>query len=110
MARAKANRTSNSDTPKALNDFLTTDDIAQWLGTNRFSIYRYLKQGMPHYRLGVKHLFKREEVEAWMKACAVGKDHETGASKSSQPNAFRITRTHQVSIDEATQKLKELMR
>jgi excisionase family DNA binding protein len=45
-------------------DFMTTQELADWLRITRFSVYHYVKQGMPHYRIGPKHRFKRAEVEA----------------------------------------------
>jgi excisionase family DNA binding protein len=51
-------------------DLMTTQEVADWLRITRFSVYRYLQQGMPHYCIGPKHRFKRAEVEAWMKAQA----------------------------------------
>jgi excisionase family DNA binding protein len=90
-------------------DLMTTQEVADWLRITRFSVYRYLKQGMPHYRIGPKHRFKRAEVEAWMKAQA----EATVPTLMEHVPASRLTthrpRVPEMSVAEVTKKLKELM-
>jgi len=88
---------------------MTTQEVADWLRITRFSIYRYIRHGLPHYRLGAQHRFKRREVEMWMKACADGTIDETPALHHTHRNAHPRTQTHTMSLEETTAKLKELM-
>jgi excisionase family DNA binding protein len=97
-------------------DLMTTQEVADWLRITRFSVYHYVKQGMPHYRIGPKHRFKRVEVEAWMKAQAeaytpMALEHVPAAMlpdpKPVRPRAEG--RQHHVSVAEAERWLKENM-
>jgi excisionase family DNA binding protein len=88
-------------------ELITTDEIAAWLRVSRFAIYRYLKQGMPNYRLGVKHLFKRAEVEAWMKSQAEATKLKPVEHISVRPNVTRHER--ELTVDEAVANLKRLV-
>lgn len=97
-------------------DLMTTQELANWLRITRFSIYRYLKQGMPHYRIGPHHRFKRAEVESWMKAQAeahtpMATEHVPAARlpdpKPLQPSAEG--RQRPVAVAEVQAELKRMM-
>jgi excisionase family DNA binding protein len=98
-------------------DFMTTEEIAAWLRTNRYSIYRYLKQGMLNYRLGVKRLFKRAEVEAWMREQAEATKPKPAehipAALLPEPKPVRrkgARGERPLSVDEAVKQLNALMK
>lgn len=43
-------------------------DVARYLNVRRDTIYRWLgKKKMPAIRIGKKWLFRREEIDAWLK-------------------------------------------
>jgi excisionase family DNA binding protein len=100
-------------------DLMTTGGIAAWLRVTRYSIYRLLKQGIPDYRLGVEHLFKKAEVGAWMEAQAEAirpKPVEyLPAFLLPDPKPVRSSARHAdpsppMSVAETQRRLKELMR
>jgi excisionase family DNA binding protein len=97
-------------------DLMTTQELAGWLRITRFSVYHYVKQGLPHYRIGPKHRFKRAEVEAWMKAQAeahtpTAMEHVPASMlpdpKLVRPRADR--RQRPMSVVEAQAELKRIM-
>jgi len=46
--------------------YLSKKQLATYLGTSERTINNFLKQGIPHFRIGNKILrFKRSEVDQW---------------------------------------------
>ena len=43
------------------------EDVSNFLGVRKRTIYRYIKQGMPHLRYGGALRFLREEIIEWGK-------------------------------------------
>jgi excisionase family DNA binding protein len=49
--------------------WLSVDEISKYLGVSSDTIYRWIeKHTMPAHRIGRFWKFKREEVDAWVKA------------------------------------------
>jgi excisionase family DNA binding protein len=42
------------------------EDVAGYLHCSKRSVSRYVKDGLPHRRIGGKLLFRPEEVDAWV--------------------------------------------
>lgn len=47
-------------------EFLTTDELCEWLKTTRRTIERWRKNGLPFYKIGSSVRFKKEEVLSWI--------------------------------------------
>lgn len=59
----------NENTQRASAAFMTSDDLAAWLGIARTSVYALVrKDGLPCYRFSGTLRFKREEVEEFLKS------------------------------------------
>ena len=53
---------------------LSVDDICDYFGTKRDTIYKWIdKRGLPAYRLGRLWKFKKEEVDRWLNETLVNK-------------------------------------
>ena len=49
--------------------WLSVDEIGKYLGVSSDTVYRWIdKQGMPAHRLGRRWKFKKDELDAWVKA------------------------------------------
>jgi excisionase family DNA binding protein len=48
-------------------NYLTMRDLMDYLKISRFSVYRFIKEGMPNYKFGGMRRFKASEVEEWLK-------------------------------------------
>lgn len=46
---------------------LTIKQLQEVLGISRGSVYRYIEDGMPHFRVGDRLRFEQEEVIQWFK-------------------------------------------
>lgn len=52
------------DSPK---DVMTADEVAEFLGVDRNTVYEFASRGViPHQRLGKRLLFRRGAVVAWL--------------------------------------------
>ena len=45
---------------------MTLSEVAELLQLSQMSVYRYIKKGLPAYRVGVQWRFKRSEIEQWL--------------------------------------------
>jgi excisionase family DNA binding protein len=63
-------QTSAQDTTALLEDrWLSIAEICQYLGVSNDTVYKWIdKHAMPAHRLGRLWKFKRDEVDAWVKA------------------------------------------
>jgi excisionase family DNA binding protein len=99
-------------------ELMTTREVASWLRLRVQSIYRLIEQqGMPAYRPGIQWLFKRDEVEAWMRDRAEATRPQPMAHVSAamlpgpKPVQARAGRQPPaISTNQAIAKLKEIMR
>ena len=58
-----------SEAPPRLGRLLTADELAEAVGENRMSIYRWAREyGMPHVRFGRAMRFDPRAVAAWLDA------------------------------------------
>lgn len=49
--------------------WMSVDEVAEYLGVSKDSIYSWLtSKGMPGYRVGRFWKFKRDDVDAWVRA------------------------------------------
>lgn len=58
--------------------WLSVEEIAQYLGVSKETVYRWLDRGaIPSHRIGKLWRFKPSEVDVWVKSGAAGgKQHE----------------------------------
>ena len=51
------------------NSYLSVEQIAEYLGVSRDTVYTWITaKGMPAHRLGRLWKFKKEEVDGWVKS------------------------------------------
>jgi excisionase family DNA binding protein len=51
-------------------EIMTADDVAEFLGVDRNSVYEYAGRGaIPHQRLGKRILFRRGAILSWLEGC-----------------------------------------
>ena len=63
------------------NRWLSVDEIADYLGVAKQSIYRWIDyKYLPAHRVGKLWKFKRSEVDAWVKCGRAGKEPRRGGS------------------------------
>ena len=49
---------------------MSADEVAEFLGLNRKTVYEYASRGqIPHQRLGKRLVFSRTALVAWLSAC-----------------------------------------
>jgi excisionase family DNA binding protein len=49
--------------------WMSVDEVAEYLGVSKDSVYSWLtSKGMPGYRVGRFWKFKRDDVDAWVRA------------------------------------------
>ncbi len=70
---------SPSDMPDAnrswQDDVMTADEVAEYLGVDRNTVYEYAARGViPHRRLGKRMIFRRGSIIAWLDTAVVGGD------------------------------------
>jgi excisionase family DNA binding protein len=46
---------------------ITTKELVEYLKIHENTIYNYIKEGLPHYRVGKEYRFEIEEVKTWLK-------------------------------------------
>lgn len=46
---------------------LNTKELTEYLKIHENTVYNYIKQGLPHYRIGKELRFELEEVKQWLK-------------------------------------------
>lgn len=50
-------------------NLLTTEQVAQYLRIDKFTVYRLVTQGkIPAFKVGTQWRFKRSMVEAWLES------------------------------------------
>lgn len=50
-------------------NLLTTEQVAQYLKIDKFTVYRLVTQGkIPAFKVGTQWRFKRSMVEAWLES------------------------------------------
>lgn len=47
-------------------NYITIKELASMLGVTRATIYSYMKQGLPSYKLGRSRKFDESEVREWV--------------------------------------------
>ncbi|MBE3126330.1 MAG: excisionase family DNA-binding protein [Acidobacteria bacterium] len=47
--------------------YLTKRELCEYLKVSRWVIERLMREGLPHFPLGRRVLFKREDVDSWLK-------------------------------------------
>ena len=58
---------------------MSADEVAEFLGLNRKTVYEYASRGqIPHQRLGKRLVFSRTALVAWLSAWCVQKRRESG--------------------------------
>ncbi len=54
-------------------DVMTADEVAEYLGVDRNTVYEYAARGaIPHRRLGKRVIFRRGSIIAWLDTAVVG--------------------------------------
>jgi hypothetical protein len=119
-ARKELSMERGSSPMQCLYCHVMTDELVAWLCVSRYSIYRYSQQSMSHDHVGPRHRFKREDVEAWMKAQSESRRpkpvEHVPARLLAPPRPARMPAEYPaprvaggMSAAEATKRLKELM-
>ncbi|WP_347491172.1 helix-turn-helix domain-containing protein [Desulfoscipio sp. XC116] len=52
-------------------DWITEEELCEWLKIKRMTAYRWRKAGMPHIGSRKSIRYNKEEVEQWLKEKAV---------------------------------------
>ena len=47
-------------------EYLSIDDLSTYAGLHKNTLRKYLKGGMPHFRVGTRVCVKRSEFDVWM--------------------------------------------
>ncbi|MEJ7599238.1 MAG: helix-turn-helix domain-containing protein [Kofleriaceae bacterium] len=56
-------------------DVMTADEVAEYLGVDRNTVYEYAARGeIPHRRLGKRMIFRRGAIIAWLDTAAAGSE------------------------------------
>jgi excisionase family DNA binding protein len=54
-------------------EYLTLDEVVRVLPLAKGTLYRYTSKGqIPHYKVGGRLVFDKEEIHAWIRGCAKG--------------------------------------
>ncbi|MGQ0665340.1 MAG: helix-turn-helix domain-containing protein [Pseudomonadota bacterium] len=68
--------------------WLSADEIAEYLGVVKVSIYRWIEhKGLPAHKVGKLWKFKRDEVDEWVRSGGDGS--EISSSRQKQPHKRR---------------------
>ena len=68
--------------------WLSVDQIAEYLGVVKTSIYRWIEhKGLPAHKAGKLWKFKRDEVDKWVRSAGVG--DEAASSREPRPRKRR---------------------
>jgi excisionase family DNA binding protein len=58
------------ENPEPTAEILTADEVAEFLGVDRNTVYDYAGRGViPHQRLGKRILFRRGALLSWLDSC-----------------------------------------
>ena len=62
---------------KAVREWFTVDELAEWFGVDKHVIYWMNQTGAapPRYRIGRELRYRHSEVESWLKARRQAADH-----------------------------------
>ena len=53
--------------------WLTVDEICNYMSVSNETVYKWIEQrGMPGHRIGRRWMFKKEEVDEWVRSGAAG--------------------------------------
>ena len=53
--------------------WLTVDEICKYLSVSNETVYKWIEQrDMPGHRIGRRWMFKKEEVDSWVRSGAAG--------------------------------------
>lgn len=56
--------------------WLTVDDICKYLNVSNDTVYKWIDQkDMPAHKVGRRWMFKKEEVDEWIKAGGAAEDN-----------------------------------
>ena len=68
--------------------WLSVDEIAEYLGVVKASIYRWIeRKGLPAHKVGKLWKFKRDEVDKWVRSAGAG--DEASSARQPQPRKRR---------------------
>lgn len=77
----EASSMKNEQTQRPSAAFMTSDELAAWLGVGRVSIYALVrKDGLPCYRFSGTLRFKHDEVEEFLKSRRASGNQHGGTS------------------------------
>lgn len=58
--------------------WLSVDEIGEYLGIKRDTVYKWISEkGMPAHKIGRLWKFKKEQVDAWVKAGGAATESQT---------------------------------
>lgn len=58
--------------------WVSLDEMAEYLGVSRDTVYRWIARGLPAHKLGRLWKFKVSEVDAWLRAGKAGDEADRG--------------------------------
>lgn len=74
--------------------WLSVEEIAEYLGVAKDSVYRWIEQrGLPAHKVGKLWKFKRSEVDAWVRTAGAGASSSKsaqGAPRSRRPRTSEL--------------------
>jgi len=47
-------------------EILTIPDLCKYLSVGRTSVFKLIKEGFPHVRIGKKILFRKADIDKWL--------------------------------------------
>ena len=78
---------------------MTANEVAAFLKLNRATVYRLVKRkGLPSFRVGRDHRFRRAEIDEWIEAREKGARKTVSADDLETPAARRFRFSPQISV------------
>jgi len=58
------------------NKLLTIKELQELLSLSHTTIYKFMKEGLPYFKVGDSLRFKRDDIESWLDAQKIVKNEE----------------------------------
>ena len=61
--------------------WMRVEAITKALGISRATLYRWIKGGLPHHKVGRVVLFDQDEIDSWLRAQSARREPEQRAAR-----------------------------